>query len=45
MGGLPGACPVHRRRRTATKLLDLIEHLESNMPMILAAQLSYDREQ
>jgi DNA-binding HxlR family transcriptional regulator len=32
-------------RQTATKLLDLIEHLESNMPMILAAQLSYDREQ
>jgi DNA-binding HxlR family transcriptional regulator len=32
-------------RQTATKLLDLIEHLESNVPVILAAQLSCDREQ
>jgi DNA-binding HxlR family transcriptional regulator len=29
-------------RQTATKLLDLIEHVESRMPTILAAQLSYD---
>jgi DNA-binding HxlR family transcriptional regulator len=31
-------------RQTATKLLDLIKHLESRMPTILAAQLSYERE-
>ena len=30
--------------QTAAKLLDLIGHLESHMPAILAAQESYDRE-
>jgi DNA-binding HxlR family transcriptional regulator len=31
--------------QTAAKLLDLIGHLESSMPAILAAQHSYDHEQ
>jgi DNA-binding HxlR family transcriptional regulator len=30
--------------QTAAKLLDLIGHLESHMPAVLAAQHSYDRE-
>jgi DNA-binding HxlR family transcriptional regulator len=30
-------------RQTATKRLDLIEHLESQMPAVLTAQLNYDR--
>jgi hypothetical protein len=39
----PEYCLTDLGAETATKLLDLIEHLETRMPVVLAAQKGHDQ--